>query len=595
MCGRRTVALVVALLGALLAAGVARAQPIVDIRDGGFNHAFGTALAELGGDLLVTTRNSSYYGDGHLVDETTGAFIRTFANPNTSIYDFGYSAATVGGNALFGAVGRGAGAGAALLFDAGTGALIRTFSNPGDPNARFGWAVAALGTNVLVGSPHPSLSGAVYLFDGATGALLRTFQAPTPTNDDFFGSSLAVLGGKRPRRCARHQRERRRRVPVRRCDRCPDADLLQSEPGGCRCLRRCDRGCGRRRARGRSVARRNGVNIGIAHLFDPATGGLIRSFSPPTAADYQHFGGSFAIFGGHVLIAAQKATFGGDSSDPLAYVFDVATGALERTLWNPSPVYYDYRYGSAVAVVDGKLVVSNPRRAIRIAVRCNVFCGGATGCAACETCGPGGACIVAPHPTCHARISGRTPLRIVNRVTSDDRDLVSWRTGGEFTGTLGFSAPTEAEPGNDYTLCLYDESGGPPTLLFDAVAPAGGTCGTGPCWKPTPNCSGATCGYTYNDKDSTPDGFGSCPRCAALPARPHERCSSSGRAERISPAGRTACPRCRCRCRSDCRFRSAEAAAGRSNTPSRARTRRKCSRRTSGPSRAEVLHPHAIS
>ena len=506
MCGRRTVALVVALLGALLAAGVARAQPIVDIRDGGFNHAFGTALAELGGDLLVTTRNSSYYGDGHLVDETTGAFIRTFANPNTSIYDFGYSAASVGGNALFGAVGRGAGAGAALLFDAGTGALIRTFSNPGDPNARFGWAVAALGTNVLVGSPHPSLSGAVYLFDGATGALLRTFQAPTPTNDDFFGSSLAVLGGN---------------VLVGALGTNGSVGAAYLFDGATGALMQtfsnpspADAG-----AFGAAIAVAGGdvlvgapwhdgtgVNIGIAHLFDPATGGLIRSFSPPTAADYQHFGGSFAIFGGHVLIAAQKATFGGDSSDPLAYVFDVATGALERTLWNPSPVYYDYRYGSAVAVVDGKLVVSNPREGDSDSGAVYVFCGGATGCAACETCGPGGACIVAPHPTCHARISGRTPLRIVNRVTSDDRDLVSWRTGGEFTGTLGFSAPTEAEPGNDYTLCLYDESGGPPTLLFDAVAPAGGTCGTGPCWKPTPNCSGATCGYTYNDKDSTPDG-----------------------------------------------------------------------------------------
>src|SRR4029077_13101348 len=51
----------------------------------------------------------------------------------------------------------------------------------------------------------------------------------------------------------------------------------------------------------------------------------------------------------------------------------------------------------------------------------------------------------------------------------------------------------------DYTLCIYDSSARPQPILF-ARAPAGGTCGTKPCWKTIKG------GFKYNDKLFTPDG-----------------------------------------------------------------------------------------
>jgi hypothetical protein len=57
-----------------------------------------------------------------------------------------------------------------------------------------------------------------------------------------------------------------------------------------------------------------------------------------------------------------------------------------------------------------------------------------------------------------------------------------------------------------YRLCLYDASPGPqPRMNRDIPAggtPAGTTCGTKPCWK-----ANGTTGFSYKDKDATPDGI----------------------------------------------------------------------------------------
>jgi hypothetical protein len=50
----------------------------------------------------------------------------------------------------------------------------------------------------------------------------------------------------------------------------------------------------------------------------------------------------------------------------------------------------------------------------------------------------------------------------------------------------------------DYVVCLYDQGG----LKLDAKAPAGGTCGTKPCWNRT-----ASSKLIYTDKQLDPDGL----------------------------------------------------------------------------------------
>jgi hypothetical protein len=502
--GRRSPALSLAALVTFLS-GVARAQPIIEITPpvvGAFAGRLGHALAELNGNILAT---SDYYfdnGRGFLFDEASGALLLAFVNPDPTSYEFGFSAASVGGNALIGARGRSGGPGAAFLFDGGTGALIREFPDPAGTNVLFGRSVAALGDDVLVGAPSLTAPGAAYLFDGATGTLLRTFQAPSPANEDFFGGTVAVLGSN---------------VLVGAYGSGAATEAVYLFDGGTGALLQtflnpnpASDGFGVSIAVqgvdvlvGAPTYDGGGPDSGIVYLFDSATGGVIRSFEPPAPLDNNWFGASLAPFGGHVLIGMWKNTFSHPTpSVEVAFVFDVATGTLERTLWDPRSNPGDLRL-TEVAVVDGHLVASSPEDD---AVDANagalfVYCGGAAGCGPCETCGPSGTCMVAPNPTCHRPTSGRAPMRIVNRVASDDRDLVSWRVTGVFDGpAVTFGTPTDAAAGHDYALCVYDESGGPPSILFNALAPAGGTCGGRPCWKPSPG------GYRYGDADRTPDG-----------------------------------------------------------------------------------------
>ena len=69
-----------------------------------------------------------------------------------------------------------------------------------------------------------------------------------------------------------------------------------------------------------------------------------------------------------------------------------------------------------------------------------------------------------------------------------------WTSSGA-VATSDFGDPTTT---TDYVLCLYDQSG----KQLGAEAPAGGTCGTKPCWK-----AAGTVGFKYADKDGTPDGL----------------------------------------------------------------------------------------
>jgi hypothetical protein len=60
-------------------------------------------------------------------------------------------------------------------------------------------------------------------------------------------------------------------------------------------------------------------------------------------------------------------------------------------------------------------------------------------------------------------------------------------------GDFGTPATT-----TDYRLCIYDAS----NLKMTAQAPAGGTCGTQPCWKPLGDV-----GFKYRDKSGGPGGL----------------------------------------------------------------------------------------
>jgi hypothetical protein len=106
---------------------------------------------------------------------------------------------------------------------------------------------------------------------------------------------------------------------------------------------------------------------------------------------------------------------------------------------------------------------------------------------------PTGVCATAPAVGC------RTPVGFKRRFKiSDKTDLVTWRW--RTTGNIAIADFGDPVNTTDYSFCVY--AGASPTLIMELRAPAGGTCGTKPCWK-----SKGAKGFRYKDKDRTPDGI----------------------------------------------------------------------------------------
>jgi hypothetical protein len=70
----------------------------------------------------------------------------------------------------------------------------------------------------------------------------------------------------------------------------------------------------------------------------------------------------------------------------------------------------------------------------------------------------------------------------------------AWKAAPE-TAVEVFGDPAAS---NDFTLCAYDATG----RVLSATAPAGGACGSKPCWK----ALGSGLGFRYADKELDPHG-----------------------------------------------------------------------------------------
>jgi len=100
-------------------------------------------------------------------------------------------------------------------------------------------------------------------------------------------------------------------------------------------------------------------------------------------------------------------------------------------------------------------------------------------------------------------LSGKAKLLLKDRTAGADKaDLVLWRwSRGARTDAADFGDPGATD---QYAVCIYDATGS--SLLFVANAPAGGACGTKPCWKALGKPP-ASKGFRYRDKERTPDGL----------------------------------------------------------------------------------------
>jgi hypothetical protein len=281
---------------------------------------FGNAVAGLGSDRVIIgasydNTSATDAGAAYLFS-ISGALLTTFANPVPAVgEEFGKSVAALGSDrVIIGADRDSTGAdraGVAYLFRT-NGTLLATFNNPTPAIADFfGQTVAALGSdrvliNAYLDDTGANDAGVAYLFN-TNGALLTTFNNPTPGIQDFFGYSLAALGSDRVLIGARND----------------------------------DAGA---------------VNAGVAYLFN-TNGALLTTFFNPTPASQEDFGRAVAAVGtDRVLIGAPGESTGAPQVG-VAYLFST-NGTLLTTFTNPTPASFDSFGGSLTALGSDRVLIT---------------------------------------------------------------------------------------------------------------------------------------------------------------------------------------------------------------------------------------------
>jgi hypothetical protein len=280
-----------------------------------FGWIFPVALLLLAGGAFATpvaAASSSESGLHYVVS-------RTLTSPNSSPEGaFGLSSAVSGNTVVVGAWNETAngfaGAGHAYIYSAKTGALLHTLTSPNaQTNGEFGgFTVAASGNTVVVGAWNEAANGYAgaghaYIYNAATGALLHTLTSPNAQTNGNFANAVAVSG-----------------------------DIVVV-------------GAWNEAADGYAYASH-------AYVFNTETGALLRTLTSPNAQTDGHFGSDVALAGNVVAVGAENETTDGYSGAGHAYLFNVLTGKLIRTLTSPNAVT-DGAFGSTLAAAGNILAV----------------------------------------------------------------------------------------------------------------------------------------------------------------------------------------------------------------------------------------------
>lgn len=299
---------------------------------------FGNAVAVSGDYAIVGAyfeddANGANGGVAYIFNATTGTLVHTLVNPNpysTSSNDrFAASVAINGNYAIVGAyqedTANGTSSGKAYIFNVTTGSLVRTLNNPntygGEGGDYFGYSVALTETYAIVGAYGESdasgaNSGRVYIFNLTNGALVRSLVNPTPYatgGGDVFGFSISVDGNY---------------IIVGAYGEGDDA----------------------------------GGQVGKAYIYNLSTGALVHTLSNPNPSSTDRFGYSVAISGDYAIVGASQEDFDTNDNSGKAYIYNVNTGALFRTLDNPNS--YGTRsgdnFGLVVAISGNYAFVGTP-------------------------------------------------------------------------------------------------------------------------------------------------------------------------------------------------------------------------------------------
>ncbi|HUT94463.1 MAG TPA: Ig-like domain-containing protein [Thermoguttaceae bacterium] len=227
----------------------------------------------------------------------------------------------------------------------------------------LGISSAAVGDNFVIGAFGDDAAGpnagAAYLFDGIEGRLLQTYLNPSPQADDAFGFAVAGLGTDV---IIGDYRDNTDGV---------DAGIAYLFDGDTGALLQTFRNpnpsandqfgyvvapLGSDKVLVTGLLEDQGAaDAGIVYMFSATTGALLHTFPNPTPTGTEHFGIALAEFHGDVLIGAQRHREGPDAVG-IVYLFDSDDGSIISTFNNPSPHNEDL-FGQSVAVMDDKVLI----------------------------------------------------------------------------------------------------------------------------------------------------------------------------------------------------------------------------------------------
>ena len=260
----------------------------------------------------------------------------TLQNPNaygTPAFDnFGFNVSISGNYAIVGAYNEddagGLGSGKAYIFNTTTGVLLHTLNNPnayGTPaDDSFGSYLDISGNYAIVGAYNEDDagglgSGKAYIYNVTTGALVHTLNNPNAYDTsafDFFGIDVAISGNY-----------------------AIVGAYFEDDAGG-------------------SIS-------GKAYIFNVSSGTLVHTLNNPNAygtpAD-DSFGSYLGISGNYAIVGASREDDAGGLSSGKAYIYNVTTGALFRTLNNPNAygISSNDLFGNSVAISGDYAIVGAP-------------------------------------------------------------------------------------------------------------------------------------------------------------------------------------------------------------------------------------------
>lgn len=98
---------------------------------------------------------------------------------------------------------------------------------------------------------------------------------------------------------------------------------------------------------------------GAVHILDLASGGVVRTITAPAAQAGERFGSALTLVGASLVVGAPHADSGAPHAGEVHF-FDLATGAHQRVVPDPTPAFDDL-FGAALApCADGGLAIGAP-------------------------------------------------------------------------------------------------------------------------------------------------------------------------------------------------------------------------------------------